>query len=230
MKLTNLLSVAYLTAATIVGTTSLAAMDAEFAGANLTTARLKGSEYKRQAVTAIPALAGTDTALLVATVGKAGALAEAAIQAYVDHVKAAVITEFDRVVDAVQPLAGAALFGAGVTAGPANGFADLNAGTAKVVFAALINGFTAAALAPHGAAVAADGSLAELGNCEGTINAAMAASLNAVVDLIAPGGDADIVLDPANAANFAAGGFAAAPLGVTRGNFKIWLQQAVSTR
>ncbi len=230
MKLTNLLSVAYLTAATIVGTTSLAAMETEFASANLTTARLKGSEYKRQAATVIPALAGTDTALLAATVGKVGAAVAAAIQVYVDFVKGAVITEFDRVVDVVQPVATDRLFGVGVTDAAANGFADLNAGTAKAVFAALINGFDAANLIADGAAVAADGSLAELGNCEGSINAAMAASLNAIVDLIAPAGDGAIVLDPANAGNFVAAGFAAAPLGVTRVNFKHWLLRAVAVR
>lgn len=44
---------------------SLTAMEPEFEKANLTTARLKGSEYKRQAASALPALLGTDTLLLV---------------------------------------------------------------------------------------------------------------------------------------------------------------------
>jgi hypothetical protein len=65
MKIKKYIKTTFLVIVAACAASSLTAMEPEFEKANLTTARLKGSEYKRQAASALPALLGTDTMLLV---------------------------------------------------------------------------------------------------------------------------------------------------------------------
>ena len=183
MKLTNLLSVAV---ATMVGATSLTAMDAEFAPLNPTQAKMLGSQYKRVAAALPPAapahhahlapMAGrTDTDLLLQ------GITDAHNDAYIAEAKIRMTAASDAWIDT---LVGAGnMLDAAVAVGGARQPATIGRDDFKAALDAVIAGAVPAARA----VVAVDGKISSLSNVKETIDLQIVALVDAWIDTLIGG-------------------------------------------
>ena len=232
MKLTNLLSVAV---ATMVGATSLTAMDAEFATLNPTQAKMLGSQYKRAAAAARPAhahhahlapLAGrADTDFLLESIGSVNC------DAYINDIGAKIVAAADAWFDLVVPGGNPAqmlnnatatgVHGAAHPIGGATEPANLTVAAFKAAFAAKINTLTPALLHVPGPV---DGSLRALSIAQEAANMAIQDEIEQWIDLVVPGGDATQMLNGPTATGVNAAGHAIGditePADLTVGAFK----------
>jgi hypothetical protein len=183
MKLTNLLSVAV---ATMVGATSLTAMDPEFAPLNPTQAKMLGSHYKR-AATLVPPPAPAHHAHLVPLAGPTDT--DMILQGITDmhndvYIAAAKIRMTAASNGWIDGLIGAAnMLDAAVAVG--GGGQPATAG--RNDFKAALNAVIAAAAPAARLAVAANGGIASLSHVKETIDLQIVAIVGAWIDgLIGP--------------------------------------------